>query len=172
MKKKSKLHTIQTNKPVDQIIKKRKTISRPTFEQNLRVSVRERELVGVPWPLDGSMGEPVWGWVAVLWLGEKDQGRGAKIARLAETKWEDLDGGGLESMRVREIETAVRSQAWGHREIVSMSDGEIARLSGAVVVRWQAWVAVRVRLWESDWVREREREASLRLRGWEWMRER
>ena len=59
MKKKSKFHTIQTNKPVDQIIKKRKTISRPTFEQNLRVSVRERELVGVPWPLDGSMGEPV-----------------------------------------------------------------------------------------------------------------
>ena len=71
----------------------------------------ERELVGVPWPLAGSMGEPVRGWVPMLWLGQRDRGRGAKIARSAETKWEDLDGGGLESMRVREIETTVRSRA-------------------------------------------------------------
>ena len=43
------------------------------------------------------------------WLGERDQGQGAKIARSVKTKREDRDGGGLESMRVREIETAVRS---------------------------------------------------------------
>jgi ketol-acid reductoisomerase len=78
------------------------------------VRVRERELDGVPWPLAGLMSELVReiedGSLCRGWVREIED-KEPELRDRRRQKREDRDGGGLESMRVREIETAVRSGA-------------------------------------------------------------
>jgi hypothetical protein len=135
---------------------KRKTTCRPKFDSGSD-RVREREsLMGVPWPLAGS-------------VGERDRGRAVAVRSQAWGDGEMASSGGIASKRLRRRwdreplrwdgersrrwVTEVRSRQKWDREVRNReSESESPRCR-----RWDR-EKLEVKSWEWEWVRDREAE--------------